>query len=186
MKAAVVKTCALSAGKFANICLGPSSEVRALGREGVSLSPQYIHLKEIQDPFLAHKGSVFKLKAPNGGSACLCTRCCLATIESQLEARHPFFSENWNIFIFKAPRTAGNGEQRFIGSCNEDIKRSATGELVCLTLKGTAPVMLINTIISKATGTIWLTWSALLILNCITATYFPETQLKPEQMKMSC
>lgn len=64
MKAAVVKTCALSAGKFANICLGPSPEVRALGREGVSLSPRYIHLNEIQDPFLAHKGSVFKLKAP--------------------------------------------------------------------------------------------------------------------------
>lgn len=26
----------------------------------------------------------------------------------------------------------------------------------------------------------------ILILNCITATHLPETQLKPEQMKMSC
>lgn len=54
-------------------------------------------------PFFVRKGSVFKLKAPNRGkSTCLCSCCCLATIESQFEERRPFFSENWNIFIFKA------------------------------------------------------------------------------------
>lgn len=66
MKAAAVKTWALSTGKFANTCLGPVSDVRARGGEGVSLSPQYIPLNKIQDPFLAHKGSVLSLERQTG------------------------------------------------------------------------------------------------------------------------
>lgn len=65
----------------------------------------------IQHPFLIRQESVFKLKVKQGKRSSLLPLL-LSNNWKPVRSVPPFycffFSENWNIFVFKAPRTAGN------------------------------------------------------------------------------